>query len=175
MLVARAGLQGKWHEPNDHQHCFKSSEGGILNWWPSTSKINYQGNASGRQALVTAMQNLNPKASGQTPTMTSLQRRIFVVHGHDTEARDQLELMLHRLGLDPFILARRGAISWCRRRTTTAAGTTSRPSPCASIRRRWWRRSAPSSARPGKGSCGYVIYSTNHTASRISSSSKNIS
>lgn len=29
---------------------------------------------------------------------------IFIVHVHYTEARDQLELALHRLGLEPFIL-----------------------------------------------------------------------
>lgn len=31
-------------------------------------------------------------------------RTIFVVHGHDGVAREQLELVLHRLGLKPFVL-----------------------------------------------------------------------
>ena len=31
-------------------------------------------------------------------------KQIFIVHGHDANARDQLELALHRLGLKPFIL-----------------------------------------------------------------------
>ena len=31
--------------------------------------------------------------------------QVFVVHGHDEQARDQLELILHKLGLDPFVLA----------------------------------------------------------------------
>ena len=31
-------------------------------------------------------------------------KHIFIVHGHDSDARDQLELALHRLGLKPFIL-----------------------------------------------------------------------
>src|SRR5690606_22259487 len=30
--------------------------------------------------------------------------KIFIVHGHDTQALEQLELILRRLGLDPFIL-----------------------------------------------------------------------
>ena len=34
--------------------------------------------------------------------------RIFVVHGHDRAAREQLELILHRLDLDPFVLANTG-------------------------------------------------------------------
>ena len=37
-------------------------------------------------------------ASPETP------KHIFIVHGHDSAARDQLELALHRLGLKPFIL-----------------------------------------------------------------------
>jgi predicted nucleotide-binding protein len=35
---------------------------------------------------------------------TDSEARIFVVHGHDRDARDQLELVLMRLGLKPFIL-----------------------------------------------------------------------
>src|SRR5438105_238343 len=31
--------------------------------------------------------------------------KVFVVHGHDTVAREQLELVLHKLGLDPYVLA----------------------------------------------------------------------
>jgi predicted nucleotide-binding protein len=31
--------------------------------------------------------------------------KVFVVHGHDTAAREQLELVLHKLGLDPYVLA----------------------------------------------------------------------
>lgn len=30
--------------------------------------------------------------------------QIFIVHGHDLEARDQLELALRRLGLEPYVL-----------------------------------------------------------------------
>jgi len=31
-------------------------------------------------------------------------RRVFIVHGHDTVARDALELLLRRMGLDPIVL-----------------------------------------------------------------------
>jgi predicted nucleotide-binding protein len=31
-------------------------------------------------------------------------KKIFIVHGHDSAALDQLELILHRRDLDPFIL-----------------------------------------------------------------------
>ena len=38
-----------------------------------------------------------------TPLMDS-DSQIFVVHGRDHDSRDQLELVLRRLGLEPFIL-----------------------------------------------------------------------
>ncbi len=43
-----------------------------------------------------------------TPALPVEKPKVFVVHGHDTAAREQLELILHRLGLDPFVLANTG-------------------------------------------------------------------
>lgn len=37
-----------------------------------------------------------------------LPQTIFVVHGHDVAAREQLELVLHKLGLQPFVLQNTG-------------------------------------------------------------------
>ena len=55
-------------------------------------------------ALETAISRAVPsvKASIATPLRES--RQIFIVHGHDFDSRDQLELALHRLGLEPFVL-----------------------------------------------------------------------
>src|ERR1700685_164676 len=36
--------------------------------------------------------------------LAAIKPQIFVVHGHDETARDQLELVLRRLDLDPFVL-----------------------------------------------------------------------
>ncbi len=36
------------------------------------------------------------------------QKQVFVVHGHDEVSREQLELVLHKLGIDHFILANSG-------------------------------------------------------------------
>lgn len=33
-----------------------------------------------------------------------LDRRVFIVNGHDTAARENLELVLHRMGLEPIVL-----------------------------------------------------------------------
>jgi hypothetical protein len=48
-------------------------------------------------ALADAVWGAETKPAGAAATRSS--RQIFIVHGHDTEARDQLELALHRLGL----------------------------------------------------------------------------
>lgn len=42
------------------------------------------------------------------PAPVNAKERVFVVHGHDSQAREQLELVLHKLGLDPFVLANSG-------------------------------------------------------------------
>ena len=39
----------------------------------------------------------------QNPQTAS--KKVFVVHGHDSIAREQLELIIHKLGLNPFVLA----------------------------------------------------------------------
>ncbi len=50
--------------------------------------------------------NISPSPNiDLTPSSDSVEsQRVFVVHGHDDTAREQLELILHRLGLDPFVL-----------------------------------------------------------------------
>jgi predicted nucleotide-binding protein len=43
--------------------------------------------------------------SGITNTVINKSKEVFIVHGHDEMAKDQLELVLHKFGLEPFILA----------------------------------------------------------------------
>ncbi len=110
--LAKAGCVGKWSEiANGYQ--FKSSDGGILNWFPATGKINFQGGAAPKAKLQTLLATL----AGQTTESVAApvpaahaapKSKVFVVHGHDTAAREQLELVLHKLGLDPFVLANTG-------------------------------------------------------------------
>jgi predicted nucleotide-binding protein len=38
----------------------------------------------------------------------NLSKQVFLVHGHDETAREQLELILHKLGLQPFVLMNSG-------------------------------------------------------------------
>jgi hypothetical protein len=43
--------EGEWTEINKNQHQFRHKNGGVLNWYPSTGAINFQGQPAGRDAL----------------------------------------------------------------------------------------------------------------------------
>jgi predicted nucleotide-binding protein len=106
-LVEKAGVDGQWKDDGQGKTTFRSSEGGVLNWWPATGTIQIQGTADAKaeleQAFATAEQTSTPKKKPAKPSAKQ-QRQIFIVHGHDAPARDQLELILHRLSLEPFVL-----------------------------------------------------------------------
>lgn len=98
-IVEATGRVGEWRDiPNGHS--FRAKSGEVLNWWPGKGTLLCQGNKAGEfQADFEAV------LGGAGPQVEAKgQGKIFVVHGHDRDARDQLELVLHRLGLDPFIL-----------------------------------------------------------------------
>lgn len=98
--VAATGKVGDWTEGKNGQHVFRAKSGEILNWWPGRGTIQCQGaNQDGFQAAVDAQ-----IGAPMAVPAASEKASIFVVHGHDRDARDQLELILRRLGLEPFIL-----------------------------------------------------------------------
>lgn len=102
--VSRAGYQGNWKEnASNSSWQFRSRSGEILNWWTNTGTLSFQGKnqADFEEALLAVIKG----DDGGVRDEASLgSKKIFVVHGHDKDARDQLELILHRLGLEPFIL-----------------------------------------------------------------------
>ena len=101
--VSACGLNGEWKEDTQAaRHTFRGKTGEILNWWPSKGTLQFQGKNGDafRTALTSALSN----NAQPTAVTTAASAKIFVVHGHDRDARDQLELVLMRLGLQPFIL-----------------------------------------------------------------------
>jgi len=114
-MLERLGYEGEWFEiANGHQ--FRAKNGAKLNWYPSTGTLQCQGKRDTRTRLESDLvAELQPHAPTNTATATSAVRemsserlRVFVVHGHDSATREQLELVLHRLHLDPFVLANTG-------------------------------------------------------------------
>lgn len=98
--VEATGRVGEWAEKND-SHVFRAKTGEVLTWWPKKGTVLCQGHdpSAFEEALLTALGGPPPQPRAEMP-----KAMIFVVHGHDTTARDQLELILRRLGLEPFIL-----------------------------------------------------------------------
>ncbi|MFG0328783.1 MAG: TIR domain-containing protein [Phycisphaerales bacterium] len=104
----------------EHGYQVRTKEGAIVNWYPSKGTVNIQGKLAIRQQLqsawatytgsepITPIQGGEPAPPNAPTTSDTANKRVFVVHGHDTTAREQLELVLHKLGLDPFVLVNTG-------------------------------------------------------------------
>ena len=115
----------EWEDDNDKK-VFRSEDKAILNWWPSTGTMQVQGPAASKmkleEALAKALSGHSPPSVASTATAPAavvdmpsppiaptgvsdgVTERVFVVYGHDDVACEQLELVLHRLDLDPFVL-----------------------------------------------------------------------
>jgi predicted nucleotide-binding protein len=111
-LLAKAGVEGDWLDI-EHGHQFRAKGGAKLNWYPSKGTITYGGPGVPKAALLEAViaANEGGDSASNAPTLTRpspVVGRIFVVHGHDDTAREQLELVLHKLRLQPYVLANTG-------------------------------------------------------------------
>lgn len=101
-------------------HQLRTGEGAIINWYPSTGRVQVQGKANAKAKFEQAWQDYNGDAKDvlaggeaelapeapENPKIAN--KKVFVVHGHDEQSREQLELVIHKLGLDPFVLANSG-------------------------------------------------------------------
>lgn len=106
-LIAAAGIEGEWSEDGEGKHTLRTKDGGVLNWWSSKGTVQLQGQIDAKGRLESALQSEEqPQTEKPYPSVPLVQKKgiIFIVHGHDSDARDQLELALRRLGLEPFIL-----------------------------------------------------------------------
>ena len=99
-----------------NMHQIKTKEGETLNLFPNGT-LQVQGSPAIKQKFETDFDQYNgtplapavPVAVDGTPNVAAaLLKQVFIVHGHDDSAREQLELVLHKLGLDPYVLANTG-------------------------------------------------------------------
>ncbi len=87
------------------------SEGTRANWY-SSGKVVIQGKDSEEKNLLNLVVHggsseivkATVAQEGQASPSAVKEPKVFVVYGHDTEARDQLELMLLRMNIKPVIL-----------------------------------------------------------------------
>lgn len=108
-FIATCDLDGEWSDLDNGGKQFRAENGACINWWVTTGRVQVQGKQGARDevlaALATAQGLAPPSPSAPAATKGHTKQKVFVVHGHDSVAREQLELVLHKLGLDPFILA----------------------------------------------------------------------
>ena len=108
--INAAGVVGDWTDDGQGKHCFRSKRSGLLNFWPSKGTLQFQGKADPRAELEAVFSGGAPVHSDSDVVKASASRaadrktRIFVVHGHDNASLEQLELVLRRLNVDPYIL-----------------------------------------------------------------------
>lgn len=119
-MISGCGFSIGEVKDQEHGHQIKTGEGAIVNWYISTGTVNIQGKKAVKDKLVEAwgsytgtqaspQQNEETAPQPEAPVNpNSENKKVFLVHGHDTTAREQLELVLHKLGLDPFVLANTG-------------------------------------------------------------------
>jgi len=101
---------------NSHQ--IKTQENETINLFKNGT-LQIQGNPTVKQKFendfnhyngspVLIIQNSIQNTEVSTVQTNHNSKKVFIVHGHDDTAREQLELVLHKLGLDPFVLANTG-------------------------------------------------------------------
>ncbi|WP_273759250.1 TIR domain-containing protein [Bartonella sp. ML70XJBT.G] len=114
-MIHKCGYQIKETKPIQNAskrsaHQIRTSDGGIINWYESTGTLYVQGKDQTAKKLQEAL----TQYLEETPTIPSPQiasnipqapsPKIFIVHGHDHVALEQVRLVLYDLGLDPYIL-----------------------------------------------------------------------
>ncbi len=105
-------VKGNWTKTGAADQ-FRSNNGGIINLFLNGT-INFQGQSPDKENIISLIQSyIDSKvvgygavASEPSPVYgSSTKTKVFVVYGHDTQSREQLELILHKLELEPFVLA----------------------------------------------------------------------
>src|SRR5260370_6343905 len=106
-LMAENGLNGNWSS-NSGIEKFITNDGGILQWYESTGTLLCQGKGPSKAKIEQVIKNLN--TSDHNPevvvAVADTNPGLFIVYGHDETSRDQLELVLSKVGIQPFILAK---------------------------------------------------------------------
>lgn len=95
-------LQGEWQsKPNGvWKFCCKNKSG--LHWSETKGTVWFDGPMAAVAALADKVEAALSDSAITEPI--SADNQIFIVHGRDDNSREQLELILRRLGLEPFIL-----------------------------------------------------------------------
>lgn len=119
ILVRGVGREITSSGPSGNAYQIKTKDGAVINWYESTGTVQFQGTPEAKKKLeadlATYMGTSSATASiplSAMPMAASASApaasKVFIVHGHDSVAREQLELVVHKLGLDPYVLQNTG-------------------------------------------------------------------
>ncbi len=67
LRLAHLNDAGNWRQVNQNQYQFKSKSGGVLNWYPSTGTISFQGNHAAANELQSLVEGLLNADAGPQP------------------------------------------------------------------------------------------------------------
>jgi len=95
-------LDGDWSSLPNGVWKLRCKDHAALNWSETKGTIWFDGPALPQAGLSKKVEAI--LADGAIAEPMPADSVIFVVHGRDHDARDQLELVLRRLGLEPFVL-----------------------------------------------------------------------
>jgi predicted nucleotide-binding protein len=95
-------LDGNWEALPNRVWRFRCRDPAGVNWSETKGTIWFDGPAAAQEALAIKVEAVLADVAIAAPIAAD--SVIFVVHGRDETARDQLELILMRLGLQPFVL-----------------------------------------------------------------------
>jgi predicted nucleotide-binding protein len=118
-LVRGVGREIISSGPSGNTHQIKTGDGAVLTWYQSTGTVQFQGAPEAKVKLEADLATYTgtPSAASANhasplavaaPASAPAASKVFIVHGHDTVAREQLELVVHKLGLDPYVLQNTG-------------------------------------------------------------------
>ena len=89
-----------------HGFQLEMTNGTKINWFPYNGTIAPTGKHELQEQFRTKW--AEGSVSDDGVLVTNAKKKVFVVHGHDENAREQLELILRKLGLNPFVLQSTG-------------------------------------------------------------------
>ena len=112
-FLKEKGEVGNWKTGGNGEEILSLSNGIKLVYYPTTNTISIRGKKNSQlQEKYENMFTSPNVTSGQGQSDRSIdQTRIFIVHGHDSVALEQLELILLKLDLKPYILKNEAAQS----------------------------------------------------------------
>ena len=103
-VVTACGWAGEWSKRTEpvKVHVFRGEGGQVLNWWPGSGTVNFQGKR--QEEFRELFSNVRSATSVTELKKTRPVAEALVAPGHDREAPYKLQAALARLSLQPYIV-----------------------------------------------------------------------